>query len=299
MLLKADTDELNDSDADQTTGFTICTTLDPGEWDKSWDAGLIEVKPNTGLISIGDFVWNDLDRDGLQDIDEPGIIDVKVELYGYYKPKIKLAETATDIKGKYHFDNLPTGKYRIKFIAPEGWTFTYENRGKNDSEDSDVQKDGLTKHINYTAGIEDLTWDAGLYELMVRPRGYGYWKTHFYNPVWTPIGEKEFFYSGQTWFKVIKTEPRKGNAYYILAHQYIAARLNELAGSYVPTNIIDAMLKATKLFEYSRNTPIFIGNLKGNDQLRKEFLKLSELLNKYNDGKFDRGSYGWGHHDWD
>jgi hypothetical protein len=38
------------------------------------------------------------------------------------------------------------------------------------------------------------------------------------------------FSSGKSWLEVLKTPP-KGNAYYILAHQYIAAKLNILNGT--------------------------------------------------------------------
>jgi len=98
------------------------------------------------------------------------------------------------------------------------------------------------------------------------------------------IGEDTpFFYAKKTWIEVIKTNPSKGNAYYILAHQYIAARFNEAAGVIVPPKAAEALLKATALFDNSDHTPEFIGSHKGNDKLRKEFLKLAERLEKFND----------------
>ena len=39
-----------------------------------------------------------------------------------------------------------------------------------------------------------------------------------------------FFSSGETWFKV-SGPTRKGNAYFLLAHQYMAAVLNQLVGA--------------------------------------------------------------------
>ena len=64
----------------------------------------------------------------------------------------------------------------------------------------------------------------------------GYWKTHSkygpapYDATWALIGEDTtFFSSGKTWHQAIDTSSAGGNAYYILAHQYIAAKLN-LAG---------------------------------------------------------------------
>lgn len=69
----------------------------------------------------------------------------------------------------------------------------------------------------------------------------GYWKTHSEygpagpaDPVWDlllPDGpDTTFFLSGQTFYEVLNT-PSKGNPYYILAHQWIAAKLNILAGN--------------------------------------------------------------------
>jgi hypothetical protein len=71
-------------------------------------------------------------------------------------------------------------------------------------------------------------------------RSQGYWKTHSkYGPAprddgWDkiePNGEDTIFYlSGQSYIDVLHTPP-KGNAYYILAHQFIAAKLNILNGA--------------------------------------------------------------------
>ncbi len=37
--------------------------------------------------------------------------------------------------------------------------------------------------------------------------------------------------SNKTWYQILWTAPKKGYAYYILAHAYIAAKLNELNGA--------------------------------------------------------------------
>jgi hypothetical protein len=46
-------DDANDSDADPTTGKTICTTLDGGEYDPTWDCGLYLVPPQGCTVTIG------------------------------------------------------------------------------------------------------------------------------------------------------------------------------------------------------------------------------------------------------
>ena len=59
-------DDTLDSDADPTNGMTDVITLEPGENNDTIDAGYIP------LASLGDRVFKDLDRDGIQDGGEPG-----------------------------------------------------------------------------------------------------------------------------------------------------------------------------------------------------------------------------------
>ncbi len=82
----------------------------------------------------------------------------------------------------------------------------------------------------------------------------GYWKTHSkygpapYDDTWAMIGEDTFFYgSGQSHYQVLWTSP-KGNAYYILAHQYIAAKLNTLNGAATTPEVDAAMAWAEGFF---------------------------------------------------
>lgn len=66
----------------------------------------------------------------------------------------------------------------------------------------------------------------------------GFWKNHadatsrHYAVTWDLVGgpEAEFFRTGDSWLDVLNTPP-EGNAYYILAHQYVAAQLNVLYGA--------------------------------------------------------------------
>lgn len=119
----------------------------------------------------------------------------------------------------------------------------------------------------------------------------GYWKTHSefgpapYNDTWAllPSGASTvFFLSGQTWYQVFWTEPKGGNAYYNLAHQFEAAILNLLAGASAPAAVNDALTASILLF--NTYTPAQIGALKGNDSLRQNFLSLAGTLGDYNEG---------------
>ncbi len=120
----------------------------------------------------------------------------------------------------------------------------------------------------------------------------GYWKTHSefgpapYDNTWALLpgghgASTTFFLSGQTWLAVFKTAPA-GNAYYQLADQYMAARLNQLNGASTPANVQTAINQATTLFQ--TYTPAQIAALKGNSTLRAQFISLAGILGNYNEG---------------
>ena len=131
----------------------------------------------------------------------------------------------------------------------------------------------------------------------------GYWKTHnasfkalrngkgpAADPTWNllPGGQAEntiFFLSGQTWFEVFNTVPG-GNAYYTLAHQYMAAVLNGLAGA-DQSAVTTALGEAKTLFE--TYTPAQVAALKGNNATKAQFISLAGTLGSYNEGLIGPG----------
>ena len=123
----------------------------------------------------------------------------------------------------------------------------------------------------------------------------GYWKTHSEkgpaahpDETWDLIGgpDTAFFLSGKTWLGVFNTAP-KGNAYYNLAHQYMAAVLNQLSGASVPSEVQDALNDAKTLFQ--TYNPAQIAALKGNNAIRKQFIDLAGILGSYNEGDIGPG----------
>lgn len=64
----------------------------------------------------------------------------------------------------------------------------------------------------------------------------GYWKTHPEN--W-PAGYSPTasFFGGATWLTTLGTPPKRGNAFLILAHQWIAATLNVASGASMPAGV--------------------------------------------------------------
>ncbi|MBK9927461.1 MAG: sortase [Anaerolineales bacterium] len=151
-------DDAADSDANTTTGVTATTTLTSGENDLTWDAGV-----HQPLASLGNFVWNDLDADGIQDSGEAGINGVTVRLHA--SDGTVIATTTTTNGGQYLFSNLIPGDYYVEFVAPTGYLFSPQNQGGDDTADSDANTTtGVTATTTLIAGENDLTWDAGVFQ---------------------------------------------------------------------------------------------------------------------------------------
>ncbi len=131
-----------------------------GHNNHSFDIGF---KP-LSFYTLGDRVWIDSNRDGIQDANETrGVSGVRVNLYnnatcqgGYY------TQTTTDSNGSYQFTNLVAGTYCIKFLnLPNNYYISLNNQGPDNSLDSDVNSQGEITNINLTHN--DNTQDMGLY----------------------------------------------------------------------------------------------------------------------------------------
>ncbi|MTB54012.1 SdrD B-like domain-containing protein, partial [Lewinella sp. W8] len=150
-------DEALDSDADPAmNGMTETVTLESGDNNDDLDAGLY--RP----ASLGDFVWQDTDGDGVQDAGEPGIENVTVNLLDADGNQI--ATTTTDGNGFYEFTNLAPDTYRVEFVTPAGLTPSPADQGGDDATDSDALAGGVTAPIVLESGENDPTIDAGFYQ---------------------------------------------------------------------------------------------------------------------------------------
>ncbi len=93
------------------------------------------------LVSVGDKVWMDVDRDGIQDAGEPGAEGTKVRLL---KPDgnggfTEVATTTTGADGKYNFTGLVPGEdYVIEFVPKGPQTLVAKDAGSDDALDSDA-----------------------------------------------------------------------------------------------------------------------------------------------------------------
>ena len=144
-----------DSDA-AANGCTSPVTLASGEYNPSIDAGMYQE-----WASIGDFVWLDVNKDGIKDANETGIANITVSLRNASGAVIDTK--TTDSNGKYSFTNLEPGDYSILFITPSGYTISPKDAGNDNAKDSDVSSNGTTETTTLSAGENDLTWDLGLF----------------------------------------------------------------------------------------------------------------------------------------
>ncbi|HAZ5366303.1 TPA: MSCRAMM family adhesin SdrD, partial [Staphylococcus aureus] len=140
----------NDTEKD-SNGLTTTGVIKDAD-NMTLDSGFYK----TPKYSLGDYVWYDSNKDGKQDSTEKGIKDVKVTLLNE-KGEV-IGTTTTDENGKYRFDNLDSGKYKVIFEKPAGLTQT----GTNTTED-DKDADGGEVDVTIT-DHDDFTLDNGYFE---------------------------------------------------------------------------------------------------------------------------------------
>jgi len=125
--------------------------------------------PSKAIVtgSIGDFVFDDLDGDGVQDPNEPGLEGVELILYKCDGTEVR--RDTTDVNGAYLFDFLlPLMEYYIVAdlgnYAPE-YGFADQNQGSNEELDSDVNLNGIGECIHIGPGEMYEDYDVGLVKL--------------------------------------------------------------------------------------------------------------------------------------
>ncbi|MHC4910985.1 MAG: SdrD B-like domain-containing protein, partial [Planctomycetota bacterium] len=116
-----------------------------------------------GTGMVGDFIWEDLDADGIQDPGEPGIPDIALSLFRKDGGggQVLIAQTTTDAAGAYLFDGLCAGDYNIVVTPPPGpFAETTPNVPPDDTVDSNCIGGIMSFNLPTDATI-DLTIDCG------------------------------------------------------------------------------------------------------------------------------------------
>jgi LPXTG-motif cell wall-anchored protein len=151
----------SDRALDSSTGNATSTNLTvDGSSDMTLDFGFV-----SPYVSVGDLVWFDTDRDGVQDAGEPGIAGVTLSITKADGTAVTnvfgrpVTTTTTNSTGLYLFDNLPFGSYKVTVTNPTGYTATTALAGSDRAVDSST---GNATSTNLTTnGASDLTLDFG------------------------------------------------------------------------------------------------------------------------------------------
>ena len=137
---------------------------------------------------VGDRVWRD-DGDGVQEAGEPGVKNVRVELYrddgdgvAEVDEDAFVSFTLTSVDGDYLFPGLGTGDYFLLFERPPGYGLAPAGRGTDPELDSDgvlYYANGRTAAATAVFSITDTQFDYSR-DLGLEPSG----KAAFGDYVW-------------------------------------------------------------------------------------------------------------------
>jgi len=219
------------------------------------------------------------------------------------------ATDTTDGTG-YSFSGLAPGTYAVCEIMQVNYVQSFPHAGATlPAGESVFDCTVLTPNGGGTFGAFGIQFTAtsgaslenNLFGNFLVPPGctltQGYWKTHSeYGPAAHPDDTWDllpdgpdtlFFDSGDTWYEVFWTNPKGGNAWYILAHQYMAAQLNLLNGAGMVPGLADALADAEALlnhYDTQQNIPKNADNVLTDAKDRAEAIAIADFLASYNEG---------------
>ncbi|VAX07989.1 hypothetical protein MNBD_GAMMA26-1676 [hydrothermal vent metagenome] len=114
--------------------------------------------PSSASASVGDFVWFDVDGDGVFDVGEPGLSNVEVTLKDQFGTPV--AVTTTDTAGRYGFSGVSAGTgYYVQVTA--GLAAGLVQSAPAGRSDDQTNPFDLTAGANYTGADLGYTSAAG------------------------------------------------------------------------------------------------------------------------------------------
>ena len=166
------------------TGLSGMVDIDPAIPGLTKNNPTIDAALYSPKGSIGDFVWKDLNDDGQQDPDEPGVNGVKLTLHkatgGLPGPAIDSTTTSGTgaNAGAYNFTNLSKGDYIVKIdktTIPDTCALSRKPNaaGVPDSLDSDFDSTGLSQVVSIDPAQPGLSQDNPTIDAALRtvPKG--------------------------------------------------------------------------------------------------------------------------------
>ena len=146
---------------DSSTGSATSAVLPSGSSDLTLDFGFY--RP----VSVGDFVFEDVNHDGIQDAGDRPIQGVTLHLVNADETQavdtagVAVADQSTSASGGYLFTNLPPGSYMVLVVtSPTGFVPTLTERGTSASDSSN----GSVSSVVLPSGSSDLTLDFGFFK---------------------------------------------------------------------------------------------------------------------------------------
>ncbi|MBW2195702.1 MAG: hypothetical protein JRF37_09085 [Deltaproteobacteria bacterium] len=71
------------------------------------------------------------------------------------------------VDGEYSFQVDSEGEYYLKFTLLQGYSFSPQDWGSDNTIDSDAGSAGQTTPTYLSAGTSDLSWDAGMHAVPI------------------------------------------------------------------------------------------------------------------------------------
>ncbi len=151
----------NPSAANDSNGLTFKYDFYDYADNFTFDLGLVKK-----TYKLGDYVWFDTNRNGIQDTAEKGVAGITVTLYS---GDSQIGQpTTTDANGHYYFTDLDEGEYKVVFSnIPAKYEITQANAEIGQINDDDKDSDGQVENGEVVAhtiinGNNNLTLALGL-----------------------------------------------------------------------------------------------------------------------------------------
>lgn len=244
--------------------------------DDTIDFGFIA--PVVCAASVGNFVFNDANNNGIQDGGEAGIAGAVVTLSGG-----ATASGTTGAGGGYSFGNLCAGTYTVCVGTPMGFQASPANEGTDDALDSDGLANGSNScaAVTLAAGETNTSIDFGFWQVPTTGPGTGtpgFWKTH---PEAWPV--ETIVIGGVVYTRtqaISWMDAPDGDKSVTMFRALVAAKLNVLVGNV--SSCIDSTIAAADSW-MATNGPVGSG-VKARSAAWKAGEPLAWELDAYNNG---------------
>lgn len=150
----------NDKNTDNNIDEEGCSSkIEIKDKIENYDIDFGMIKP----INISGSAWNDINWDNKKEEDEHGISGMLVKLY---KDGELFLKTKTDLNGRYYFNNLKPGKYKLEFVdLKNAYVPTTE-----DSANNLIDEDNFTKSYILISGDNKNDVNVAFHKAKIKSR---------------------------------------------------------------------------------------------------------------------------------